>query len=166
MTARKKHAEDEILIELFEGFTRAQAMDQRTGDTTSWITPDDKNRYMSKQLLNQIKEEASKQNAKISEHHSSSDAGGLHHSMGFATHIVNQFTVSLVFSSFLAFMTKVGPYLIQWMKNMGGRSVTVKVGHIEIKITGSNDIEKAISAFKELQGLNKQATKEQTTESV
>lgn len=50
----------------------------------------------------------------------------------------------------ILFLRTSGTALVQWLKNRGSRSVTVKYGDIEVALRGSNDLEKALEAVEQL----------------
>lgn len=47
------------------------------------------------------------------------------------------------------FLKQVQPLILQWLKNMASRSVTVKRGDLSIEIKGKHDIEEVLSILKE-----------------
>lgn len=70
---------------------------------------------------------------------------------GTVVSVVNVLTFSGASTVAVIFLMASRQWILQWLKNQASRSVYVKWGNEEIRITGTNDLEKALMALQSLE---------------
>lgn len=141
----------EIVFQLTESYTKHMGMDRKTGDPIHWTDRNDRDPQKSSQMLKNLKEIAVKEGAVEDSEFGSYDHGMRHYDGGI-TQSIWQTTV-LDFGAVggaTAFFMLGKEMLLKWMDNMGGRSVKLKAGDIEVEIKGTNDIDKAFETLERL----------------
>ncbi|HEX8148008.1 MAG TPA: hypothetical protein VF591_12580 [Pyrinomonadaceae bacterium] len=144
----------EVTIQLTQRWETHAGFDRHKAEETYWTTYEDVDPRTSSSLKEKIKKAAKKEHAIFSEKADSYRRTGVHSVDGGHT-LVSWETLNIIFGTTGAafgFLRFVKPIILEWIKNSSNRSVTIKKGDLEIRISGTNDIDKALKAIQELKG--------------
>ncbi|HEX6368541.1 MAG TPA: hypothetical protein VF006_06405 [Longimicrobium sp.] len=115
------------------------------------IEPEVEDGIASLEAFDGILTEAASRGADIKRDRHSSPMHIDHFDGSDATHVLVH--VSLVFGggkAFVDFLKFAQPLVLQWLKNRGGRSITIKANGNSIRVTGVNDLSQAVAAIERL----------------
>jgi hypothetical protein len=126
--------------------------DRRGGRDLSDDDPGDANFNESQELLKRIKKESQEAGAKVEPYTVNQRDGRKFFDGGIAGHIVSW--VELAFpttAAAAAFLGGAKTIVVKWLENRKARSISIKDGSREIKISGRNDVGAIIEALRKLE---------------
>lgn len=145
-------AEDIVTIEIEDSYEKVMGEiggRRGLGETGMKTEPPDSHPIESDNILSEIRKEAEKLNLTTKDDRLSVKDKANRYDGAIATHICNSLIAVGTSGAAIALMNKIEPILLQWMKNRGTRTVTVKKADWSVTMKGGGNPRKLIEQLQE-----------------